>query len=337
MRLDGFLSDLLYRHDCVVVPGFGGLVANYRAARLDRHSHFISPPAKHIGFNRNLTANDGLLAHHIAAVLGISYADALQRVGDEVAQYSRKLTSGQRIVWEKIGFLYFDHTGNLQFIPDEQENFLPASFGLQGIQLKPIQQHTATIIQHPGSPRKALKIAVAAAIALPLLASGVFLFTRQGTGHQLSLNPFRRAVTAEYDLRRGVVLPDTPAFETGPELEALLKSKNTLHYSFTEGRESEDGIEVIKHIAPAVSTGTTHNKTRSGGNFTLIAGAFAVPENALRYIDQLTAQGIEAFDAGMQRGLRLVGVGSYASRREAIAAQRNLMQADGMKVWIRKN
>ncbi len=337
MRLDAFLADLLYRHDCVVVPGFGGLVANYRPSRLDRHSHFITPPAKHIGFNRNLQANDGLLSHHIASVLGITYAQALDRIREEVTGYQRKLATGQRIVWEKIGFLYFDHTGNLQFIPDEQENFLPSSFGLQGIQLKPVQQRNATLIQHPGSQRKPLKMAVAAAIALPLLAAGVFLFTRQGTGHQLSLNPFRRAVTAEYSLRPGVVLPDTPAFETGPELEDLLRTKNTLHYSFTEGRESEDGIEVIKHSAPAVSTGTTLNKPDRRGNYTLVAGAFAVPENALRYIDQLSAKGIEAFDAGMQRGLRLVGVGSYATRSEAIAAQRNIQQADGVKVWIRKN
>ena len=35
MRLDLFLAELLYDHDCVIVPGFGGLVANYRPAKLN--------------------------------------------------------------------------------------------------------------------------------------------------------------------------------------------------------------------------------------------------------------------------------------------------------------
>lgn len=336
MRLDGFLADLLYRHDCVVVPGFGGLVANYRSARLDRHSHFISPPAKHIGFNRNLTANDGLLAHHVAAVLQLGYPRAMELVNAEVESYRRTLASGQRVVWEKIGFLYYDHTGNLQFIPDEQENFLPAAFGLQGIQLKPIAIAATPVIDHPATTRRYGW--VAAAVAVPLLAAGIFFFTRNGPGEQLSLNPFRHEIPTGYAVRETAEKFENEWPADDAPLENLLTNKPSVVYSFLEAKESENGIEVFKQTAPAVTTATKPvvAPVKSQKKFTLIAGAFAVPENAKKFISQLAARGIEAFDAGERRGLKLVGVGSYDTHEEARQAQRNLQSGDGMKVWIRK-
>jgi hypothetical protein len=48
------ISELLYFHDCVIVPGFGGLVANHITAVYDEEKNMFSPPAKEIVFNTNL-------------------------------------------------------------------------------------------------------------------------------------------------------------------------------------------------------------------------------------------------------------------------------------------
>ena len=39
MRIDEHISGLLYDHDCVIVPDFGGFVGNMRPARLDGTRH----------------------------------------------------------------------------------------------------------------------------------------------------------------------------------------------------------------------------------------------------------------------------------------------------------
>ena len=48
------VEKLLYKHDCVIIPGFGGFVCNMEHARIDQVTHVIIPPGKHIIFNPNL-------------------------------------------------------------------------------------------------------------------------------------------------------------------------------------------------------------------------------------------------------------------------------------------
>ena len=35
LRLDSHISYLLHEHDCVILPAFGGFVANYHSAKID--------------------------------------------------------------------------------------------------------------------------------------------------------------------------------------------------------------------------------------------------------------------------------------------------------------
>ena len=136
MRLDPFITDLLYDHDCVILPDFGGLVANYRSARLNVISHVIQPPSKHVGFNPSLKYNDGLLTNYISSALGITYKEAASQLSQTILEYRRLLDTDGRFSIERIGVFYRDRLGQVQFIPEEQENFLMASFGLKPIQLK---------------------------------------------------------------------------------------------------------------------------------------------------------------------------------------------------------
>jgi hypothetical protein len=154
MRLEAFLTDLLYDHDCVIIPGFGGLVANYRPARLNRVTHVIKPPSKHVGFNRNLTHNDGLLVAHISLVTGKSYAESLREVEETVAEYQHALIHGERVSWQRIGLFFRDRGGNMQFVPEDQENFLPEAFGLTPVQLRPLAKEIA---ETPAVPAPAVQ------------------------------------------------------------------------------------------------------------------------------------------------------------------------------------
>ena len=67
MIIANYISDLLYRYDCVIVPDFGGFVANRIGAQVNNFTHTFSPPTKQITFNGLLKHNDGLLANYIAS------------------------------------------------------------------------------------------------------------------------------------------------------------------------------------------------------------------------------------------------------------------------------
>ncbi|MCK7538158.1 MAG: hypothetical protein MZV63_48000 [Marinilabiliales bacterium] len=34
--ISGYIREMLFRHDCVIIPGFGAFIGNYFLARIDR-------------------------------------------------------------------------------------------------------------------------------------------------------------------------------------------------------------------------------------------------------------------------------------------------------------
>lgn len=138
MDLAVYIYDLLLEHDCVIVPGFGGFIANYKSAEIDHVLHCISPPSKNIAFNKNLNANDGLLLHYISNREICSYSEATEKVSEWVAKTQQLLLKNEEINLSKIGKLSNDIERNLQFVPDSKVNFLKSSFGLRTLNVAPI-------------------------------------------------------------------------------------------------------------------------------------------------------------------------------------------------------
>ena len=65
MNFENHISELLYRHQCVVVPGFGAFLTEETSAKIDQNNNVFYAPKKLISFNANLRNNDGLLANKI--------------------------------------------------------------------------------------------------------------------------------------------------------------------------------------------------------------------------------------------------------------------------------
>ena len=100
MDITAFIRELLFSHDCVIVPGFGGFIGNYTSARIDKGTSTFYPPVKKISFNRNLNNNDGLLAGRISGSLKINYKDALNLVEEFAASVRKRLEKGEKVVFD---------------------------------------------------------------------------------------------------------------------------------------------------------------------------------------------------------------------------------------------
>ena len=77
--VENYISELLFLHDCVIMPEFGGFVGNQKSAQLNKSTGALIPPSKQILFNPNLKTNDGLLIAHIANQEGITQNMAKQK------------------------------------------------------------------------------------------------------------------------------------------------------------------------------------------------------------------------------------------------------------------
>jgi len=130
MSIEKLIGDLLLRHNCVVVPSFGGFVAKQTPASIDKVNGIMLPPKKSLLFNRQLINNDGLLIASYAREIGITFDEAAAKVQALVENWSQALNEGERVVIDKVGFLFLDQEKNIGFEQDRYFNLLLHSFGL---------------------------------------------------------------------------------------------------------------------------------------------------------------------------------------------------------------
>lgn len=128
--IDQHLGNLLYYHECVVVPNFGAFLTRYFPAEINSATHMMRPPSKRVAFNARVNENDGLLAKHIAAVDGVSYEKAIESIEISVRSWKKVLRAGKKVNLIGIGRLYMDSTGKLQFNPAHDINYDLHSYGL---------------------------------------------------------------------------------------------------------------------------------------------------------------------------------------------------------------
>jgi hypothetical protein len=210
------IKNLLFEYDCVVIPEFGGFIANYVGAEIHPITHTFLPPSKNIAFNEMLKLNDGLLTSQIASSERISREEALQIIRDFRDTVKREIGQKEKYIFEEIGTLYLNHEQKLQFEPDTRINYLSGSFGLPKLEFKPIERvsiHSKYKIKdrpamvndenlneeeedafYPEQPRRA-RARILLAIVIPALlllagGAGYFLFLGDGRNALSSFDPF---------------------------------------------------------------------------------------------------------------------------------------------------
>ncbi len=126
-----YIKDLLFIHDCVILPGFGGFVANYKPADIDEELNLGIPPSKSIGFNRNLSQNDGLLINRLSEAENLTYLEAEKSIQFFIEDLRVRIQRGEKVILDKIGSFYNDRRHNLLFEPSKELNYLVDAFGLE--------------------------------------------------------------------------------------------------------------------------------------------------------------------------------------------------------------
>ena len=156
MELAKHIEILLQSHNCVIVPDFGGFIANYRSAVIDRANKRILPPAKNILFNAKLTNNDGLLANAVVQAMRCTYPEALNQISTDVADWNAQLAKGLRIDLGELGFLY-QQDNRIVFEQGRDLNLLLQAYGLSNVQFVAVKEkkEIASAIQEPVSERVA--------------------------------------------------------------------------------------------------------------------------------------------------------------------------------------
>lgn len=131
------IERLLFLHDTLVIPGFGGFTATRSPAATDYAGGTVTPPSKTLTFNENLTVDDGILVNDVAQTHRLTLDDARQIVQDFVDRTQTLLNQREIVNLAGVGRLYKNYVQKIQFLPDAA-NFSADAYGLPPLQFSPI-------------------------------------------------------------------------------------------------------------------------------------------------------------------------------------------------------
>ncbi len=305
MKIEQHISQLLYRHQCVTVPGFGAFLTEVQSAYLYAPTHSFYPPKKVISFNSQLKNNDGLLANHIAESEKITYENAVHAIESEVVIWKTTLQGTGYFGLKNIGEIALNAENNLLFTPADSLNYLPEAFGLSSF-------------VSPRVLREELKKEVAA-----LEEKAPILFT-----------PESRKLPVYLKYAAIVVLALTATGSIGLKVYNDQIEQETLVVEMAVQKEVQNSIQEATFFIQNPITPVAPSVSAEELSYHLVAGAFRSEENANIVLQNLITQGYQARRIEENKhGLFPVLYGSYATYDEAKAAQAQIVNVNA-EAWI---
>jgi len=257
--ISGYIRELLFRHDCVIIPGFGAFIGNYFPARADRREGLFIPPSRKITFNRHLTGNDGLLIGHISACLGTGYGEARDIVLEWADGLRRTIMAGSPVPIDHLGIFSLNYEGTIVFEPDTTVNYLLSSYGLSAYHRQPVagfdvrkkvlEKRHALAVSQPSVrgllTRAAVIIPVLVALALVPFNDHLF----KGNLEESTLNPLARAELEfnreQIDAGKTAVISEDDATDKTP-VTAIVVDEETLSPATATAEEPPVTSPVIR-------------------------------------------------------------------------------------------
>lgn len=313
MRMEQYISQLLYRYQCVTVPGFGAFLTENRSASLSEDTNTFYPPKKVISFNFHLKNNDGLLANHIALAEKIDYEKAIALIEEEVTSWKYAIQKSESVLLKNIGKLSLNSESNLVFEPADSLNYSTHSFGLTSFVSPQIKRETfkkeveqleekAPIQFTPEQRSKANPwIKYAAIFAVGIGITGVL--GKQGL-----------------DWHENKIVTETLLVEKSVQQKVEDKIQQATFF--------------IESPIPSVSMNVEETTDRSF-HYHIVAGAFKEIRNAERALQSLKELGYNAKKISPNKyGLHPVLYGSYATMEEAQSALQSIKQSHNKDAWM---
>ena len=303
MEINQYIKELLLLNDCVIIPEFGGFVANYKPATIENNQFF--PPTKEIAFNNKLNSNDGLLINYISETEGIDYFSARQKLDSFVEETNLNLERNRNVHFEGVGYLHYDSRENLLFEPLLRQNLLVDSYGLQNFSYEKLYQRQM--------PKPAFKV------------------------------EYREPVPVIFQKRKlkklVVAIPLLVAMALIPiknNKEYLSKSDMGMWEAFTQSAPATAVQSSEGTTAEYVSNTTAPEQSQF--NYYIIGGSFKSEENANKYIQQLKEQGYEGQNLGVFKGLHRIAMKGFNTIEEAQKELNSLLYNNPQSgVWISAN
>ncbi len=317
-----YLTSILHKETCVILPDFGGFVSNYTSAEIDLHTDFFTPPSLTIAFNQSLTHNDGLLIQEIAKQDNVTLEEAENRAQKLITLLRKDIYTNGRADLEGLGLLYLDKDYSIKFKVAIKANLLPQSYGLKSFRFSSIknrrqlQSFENEYMKEPTVKKRTLVITTAAASVIILL--GLTLFVNHKMNQESTVKASLSDVTS-LNIDSALEAEATIDTKTGVEIETEIKRRKPL----------------IDESSTRKSHALHYNEAHSQDEYHIIAGSFSNIESAKRYGKKLEDEGYSPSYITDGDKVR-ISIYSYDEKYEALKQLDFLRATKDRAVWMLK-
>ncbi|MDG1402770.1 SPOR domain-containing protein [Polaribacter sp.] len=299
MNLANYISDLLYRYNCVIIPDFGGFVTNKIGAKVNETSNTFYPPAKQITFNSHLKVNDGLLTNYIASSENITFEKASRIIALSVTEWKNEINT-KPIQIGAVGVLTLNENNQIIFEPNTTVNYLTESFGLTSVASESIKRNIAKVKPLIPILKKENKKGIPTFIKYA--ATAAIMLTLSFAGNN--------------------------AYQQNKQESIIANQEKAIE------KKIQSATFVITNPLPTIALNVLKEEVVSKP-YHVVAGAFQFPENAEKKVNQLKKQGYKASILGANKwGLIEVAFDSFLDKNEAINNLYKIQATVSEDAWL---
>ncbi len=364
MRLEEHISQLLYQHDCVIVPNFGAFITNVSHVKFDEQTNTFISPTKDLSFNSSLIKSDGILVNKITQDEPMTFDSAQTFLDEQVYFWQEHLKNGKILTLKNIGRLQFNANGKIDFTPDNTENYFIAAYGLSNLQANTILDSSKQ------TSHKHMSKFLAAASLIPIIVGGFLYFNtpqpvqefvnEQWSGLVLPMinqdeKPEKKEKTIQFDvynMPQTIAEPSMVEFQLPEEKMDTIETPKQIEITVVDEKKiSENEKEITAIVKEKPSTKEVvkaETKTNSKiekkeiatsksklKKYQVIAASLKRQEDAERLVGELKNQGYK--DAGINYVKGRYYYVTYTSFNDSEQAQKYMNEVNKKTpgTWVR--
>lgn len=338
--LSRHIENILLQHNCVIIPGFGGLMTQYVPARYIADESLFLPPHRSVSFNNRLVINDGMLVQSYMSAFAVNYADASARVEAAVADLKSILLREGEYKLHGIGTFRLSLDGEYTFQALEAGTLSPELYGLDSVCVKSIEQAQTQVeqptVEQPAtfasqdtvqtSDEKYYVLRLNKMFVNYMVASVVMLLCYFSWSVPVS-------TTSDVHVKQAAFFASDIFAE--PTQDNLALAPRIVTEDTITG--NQDVVLPSTYAQPQEQPANEPVVSEATKSYTIVVCSCVPRSNADKLVNSLSQRGIQAEIFVKQNILRVV-VGAYASNAEAEQYLRTLKtEHEGFKeAWILK-
>ena len=201
-----FLEHLLYEHECVIIPQFGGFVVNAQDFQFNAKEGKIYPKRKCVAFNEKLKTDDRFLTTEWAKKQSISQKEASIEITAISKELKSQISTQGYLTIGELGAFTLNSENRLSFSPNPDFNADLSVFGLFPVglghalpkekkpvlEVVPVAEDLPSYTPEPSPIKVSRSTYIYALMAFIIGGLGAFFLTEPASNQsQSSLNPIK--------------------------------------------------------------------------------------------------------------------------------------------------